>query len=71
METFVEQQLHALFLDLGERIANGEFGDFSDDEMCGIPWMLFKAEMRLVDAWRRFVTQKGQPDDQSTLLPVA
>lgn len=54
MQEFVEKQLHELFLDLAERVANGEFGEMSEDAMCGVPMMIFKAEIHLINAWRRF-----------------
>jgi len=54
MQQFVEQQIHAMFLDLTERIANGEFGEMTDDEMCGVPMGMFKAETYMLNAWRCF-----------------
>lgn len=52
MQEFIEQQLHALFLDLTERIIDGEFGEMSEDELCSVPLFIFTLENRLFKALR-------------------
>jgi len=58
MLEFIEQQLHELFTDLTERIANGEFGEMSEDDMCSIPLFIFAMENCLFKALALFFAKK-------------
>jgi len=58
MQEFIEQQLHALFLDFTERIANGEWGEFSEDEMCSLPIFVFTIENCLIKALDLFFARR-------------
>lgn len=57
-QEFIEHQLHALFLDLTERIIDGEFGDMSDEELDGLSIFIFSVENCLIKALRLFFAKK-------------
>ena len=57
-QEFIKQQIHAMMLDLAERIADGEFGEMSEDEMCSVPIFIFSVENCLIKAVRLFFAER-------------
>ena len=59
-QEWIEQQIHAMMLDLTDRIIDGEFGDMSDEELDGLAIFVFKVENCLLGALRLLFAEKEE-----------
>ena len=57
-QEFIKQQIHAMMLDLTERIVDGEFGDMSDEELDGLAIFVFSVENCLLKALGLFFAER-------------
>jgi hypothetical protein len=58
LEKYVEQGIEAIFKDVAEMYGNSS--TTTPEETGGAAWMIFKAQMTLVTAWRNFCEREGK-----------
>jgi hypothetical protein len=58
LEKYVEQGIEAIFRDVAE-ILYGNSPATTPEETGGAAWIIFKAQMTLINTWRNFCEREG------------
>ena len=54
---YIRERIVDMFLDIAEMINAGQI-DLAEDELAGVPLMLFKGQNVILDAWYRFLAKE-------------